>query len=98
MIRQFQDSYFEGRYQSTYWGYMAPNFAAIAFAYGMAAKTISATEEIDEGTSWLWEKNDEPVLLQVMVSAHMSVYPKIAYGRPISEMEPFAVPISIESS
>ena len=98
MIRQFQDSYFEGRYQSTYWGYTAPDFAEIAIAYGIPAKTISTPEEIDAGTRWLWENSDEPVLLQVMVSPNMNVYPKIAFGRPISEMEPFSQPISIEST
>jgi acetolactate synthase-1/2/3 large subunit len=98
MIRQFQDSYFEGRYQSTYWGYTAPNFEEIATAYGIAAKTIANSDEIDAGVSWLWEKNDEPVLLQVMVSVQMNVYPKIAFGKPISEMEPFAQPIGIEST
>jgi len=98
MIRQFQDSYFNGRYQSTSWGYSAPDFAAIATAYGLSAKTIVSTEDIEAGTNWLWEKRDEPVLLQVMVSSKMNVYPKIAFGRPISEMEPFCLPIGIEST
>jgi acetolactate synthase-1/2/3 large subunit len=98
MIRQFQDSYFEGRYQSTFWGYTAPNFEAIATAYGIAAKTIATCGEIEAGASWLWEKNDEPALLQVIVSPKMNVYPKIAFGKPISEMEPFSLPIGIEST
>lgn len=98
MIRQFQDSYFEGRYQSTCWGYSAPDFDAIANAYGITAKTISHNEEIKHGVNWLWEKNDAPCLLQVMVNPHTNVYPKIAFGRPISEMEPFAAPISMEST
>jgi acetolactate synthase-1/2/3 large subunit len=98
MIRQFQDSYFEGRYQSTYWGYTAPDFAAIAKAYGIPAKTISTPAEVNMGANWLWDENPGPVLLQVMVSPHMNVYPKIAFGKPITEMEPFAAPISIEST
>ena len=98
MIRQFQDSYFESRYQSTCWGYTAPNFVAIAEAYGLSAKTISQPEEIIEGTSWLWKNGDSPALLQVMISTNMNVYPKIAFGRPISEMEPFVMPISMEST
>jgi acetolactate synthase-1/2/3 large subunit len=53
MIRQFQDSYFDGRYQSTYWGYSAPDFAAIANAYGIPSKTIVADGEIEEGVRWL---------------------------------------------
>jgi acetolactate synthase-1/2/3 large subunit len=98
MIRQFQDSYFEGRYQSTYWGYSAPDFAAIAEAYGIPAKTISTPAEVNASANWLWEEHTGPVLLQVMVSPRMNVYPKIAFGKPITEMEPFAAPISIEST
>lgn len=98
MIRQFQDSYFEGRHQSTYWGYSAPDFKAVAEAYGISSKTVMHTEEVEAGVSWLWEKPEEPALLQVMISPQMNVYPKIAFGRPLSEMEPFASPISIEST
>ncbi len=30
MVRQFQESYFDARYQSTYWGYSAPDFTSVA--------------------------------------------------------------------
>jgi acetolactate synthase-1/2/3 large subunit len=32
MVRQFQESYFHGRYQSTVWGYSAPDFSRVAGA------------------------------------------------------------------
>lgn len=98
MIRQFQDSYFEGRHQSTYWGYSAPNFTAIAEAYGIAAKTITTTEEITSATAWLHTDIHQPALLQVMVSPLTNVYPKIAFGKPITEMEPHARPTEMEST
>lgn len=98
MIRQFQDSYFEGRYQSTYWGYTAPDFAAIATAYGIPAKTISTTDEISAATNWLGSQVDGAGLLQVMINPHMNAYPKIAFGKPITEMEPFALPNAMEST
>ncbi|SDT46919.1 acetolactate synthase-1/2/3 large subunit [Mucilaginibacter mallensis] len=100
MIRQFQDSYFESRYQSTYWGYNAPDFGKVAEAYGIKAKTISQPDDVNEGVEWLWnsENADQPVLLQVMVDPHTNTYPKIAFGKPITEMEPFAVPIEMEST
>ena len=98
MIRQFQDSYFESRYQSTYWGYSAPNFEAIATAYGIEAKTITNTIEIKDAMQSLWNNSDAPFVLQVMINPHMNVYPKIAFGKPISEMEPFSLPIGIEST
>jgi acetolactate synthase-1/2/3 large subunit len=40
----------------------------------------------------------EPALLQVMVDTFANAYPKVAFGRPISEMEPFAKPIEMEST
>jgi acetolactate synthase-1/2/3 large subunit len=100
MIRQFQDSYFESRYQSTYWGYDAPDFEKVALAYGIKAKTISQPDDINEGVEWLWnsENDNQPLLLQVMVDPNTNTYPKIAFGKPITEMEPHAVPIEMEST
>jgi acetolactate synthase-1/2/3 large subunit len=100
MIRQFQDSYFESRYQSTYWGYDAPDFSKVAIAYGIDAMTIENPEEIENAVEWLWrDKNPaKPQLLQVMIDPHTNTYPKIAFGRPITEMEPFAKPIAMEAT
>ena len=100
MIRQFQDSYFDSRYQSTFWGYSAPNFEKVAIAYEIAAKTITKTEEIDDAVNWMWNDSNynNPVLLQVMINQHTNTYPKIAFGKPITEMEPFSKPIEMEST
>ncbi|WDF54704.1 thiamine pyrophosphate-binding protein [Mucilaginibacter sp. KACC 22063] len=100
MIRQFQDSYFESRYQSTYWGYDTPDFEKVAIAYGIGAKTIKKEEEVEEALQWLWnvENHDKPLVLQVMIDPHTNTYPKIAFGKPITEMEPFAAPIGMEST
>ncbi len=100
MIRQFQDSYFEGRYQSTWWGYSAPDFEKIANAYGINAKTISTTEETEAAVKWMWneENSNQPVLLQVMIDPHTNTYPKIAFGKPITEMEPFSKPLDMEGT
>lgn len=97
MIRQFQDSYFNSRYLSTYWGYSAPNFEAIAKAYGIPAKTIVVSEEIESNLEWFWD-NEEAALLQVMVDMRANAYPKIAFGRPITEMEPFTTPVGMEAT
>lgn len=100
MIRQFQDSYFESRYQSTYWGYDAPDFAKVALAYGIDAMTIENPDEIKNAVEWLWKDENvaKPQLLQVMIDPHTNTYPKIAFGRPITEMEPFAKPIAMEAT
>jgi acetolactate synthase-1/2/3 large subunit len=100
MIRQFQDSYFESRYQSTYWGYDAPDFAKVAIAYGINAMTVENEVNVEDAIDWLWneENLEAPQLLQVMIDPKTNTYPKIAFGRPITEMEPFAKPIEMEGT
>lgn len=98
MVRQFQESYFEGRYQSTMWGYDAPDFARVAAAYGINALTVENEDDIPEALARLWRDPAAPALLQVMVDSHANAYPKIAFGQPMTEMEPYAVPTEMEST
>jgi len=100
MIRQFQDSYFESRYQSTYWGYDTPDFEKVSIAYSINSKTITEASEVQQAVEWLWnnENVDRPLVLQVMIDPHTNTYPKIAFGKPITEMEPFSAPIGMEST
>ncbi len=97
MITQFQDSYFEGRYQSTHWGYSAPDFLAVSQGYKIASKSIACIDEMTLALDWLWQDAESPCLLEVMIQSHLPVYPKIVFGRPISDMEPFVEPNSLNS-
>lgn len=98
MVRQFQESYFEQRYQSTLWGYSCPDFAKVADAYGIPSMTVGDPSAVGDAVRWLWRDPDQPALLQVMVDTFANAYPKIAFGRPNTEMEPFATPIAMEST
>lgn len=98
MVRQFQESYFEGRYQSTFWGYSAPDFQKVAQAYGIASQTVTNPEKLTESVDWLMSDPNEPALLQVMIDTYINAYPKVAFGRPISAMEPHAKPTEMEST
>jgi acetolactate synthase-1/2/3 large subunit len=98
MVRQFQESYFDARYQSTLWGYSAPDFARVAAAYGIDAQTVESENEVEQALGRLWQDPAAPALLQVMVSTYANAYPKIAFGRAMTEMEPFAQPIEMEST
>ena len=98
MVRQFQESYFGARYQSTCWGYSAPDFAAIAAAYRIASSTVKAPADVGAAMERLWRDPREPFLLHVEIDTFANAYPKLAFGRPISEMEPFATPIAMEST
>lgn len=88
MIRQFQDSYFESNYASTVWGYSAPEFVAVANAYGISASKIEAEEQITDALKRLWKEPNEPYLLEVSIDIHTNVYPKMLFGNPITDMEP----------
>jgi acetolactate synthase-1/2/3 large subunit len=98
MVRQFQESYFESRFQSTTWGYSAPDFAKVALAYDIPASTVADESAIAAALAELWQDPAGPALLQVMVDASTPVFPKIAFGRPFTEMEPQAKPIDMEST
>jgi acetolactate synthase-1/2/3 large subunit len=98
MVRQFQESYFEGRYQSTLWGYSAPDFKHVAEAYGIPARTIAEPGEVAQAVRWLNNETEGPALIQVMVSTLANAYPKLAFGRGMEAMEPYAEPIDMEST
>jgi acetolactate synthase I/II/III large subunit len=98
MVRQFQESYFDGRYQSTVVGYSAPDFAAVAKAYGIESCQVKRRVDLDAALQWLWRDPSSPSLLEVAIGTDLNVYPKIAFGKPITEMEPFAKPIEMEGT
>ena len=100
IIRQFQDSYFDSRHQSSVWGYSSPDFSKISLAYGIPSKTIESENEINEAIEWLWNPKNilKPQLLQLMINPKTNVYPKIAFGKKIHEMEPFFKPLGMEGT
>lgn len=98
MIRQFQDSYFESRHQSTVWGYDTPDFSKISMAYGIPTITIRTDSEIIPAMKKMWRSINSPFLLQVMIDKCANAFPKIAFGKPITEMEPFSSPLDMEGT
>jgi acetolactate synthase-1/2/3 large subunit len=98
MVRQFQESYFDGRYPSTCWGYSPPDFVAVAAAFGIDAQRVSGDEVLDEALDSMWRDPRAPHLLEIAIDTAANVYPKIAFGHPISEMEPFVAPRAMEST
>ncbi len=99
MVRQFQQSYFHERYASTYQGYSTPDFEKVALAYGIKSTTIRETKESTQhGLLQLWADPTMPFLLQVEIDPMINAYPKIAFGYPLTQMEPFAKPLDMEGT
>jgi acetolactate synthase I/II/III large subunit len=97
MVRQFQESYLEGRYQSTLWGYSAPDFVAVAAAYGIRGRQVTEPDEVEGAIAEMWA-HEGPYMLEVAIDLKANAYPKIAFGYPISEMEPFVAPKAMEAT
>lgn len=98
MVRQFQESYFDSRYQSTVTGYSAPDFRAVASAYGIPADRVDQESDLDEAVRRVYADPDSPYLLEVMIDRDTNAYPKMAFGRPIQEMEPDFEPLDMEGT
>jgi acetolactate synthase-1/2/3 large subunit len=98
MVRQFQQSYFQERYAATVWGYSAPDFSAVARAYGIESLTVADSLSLPAALERVWADPREPFLLQVFVDVVANAYPKIAFGHAMTEMEPFARPLEMEGT
>lgn len=98
MVRQFQQSYFHERYASTYKGYSAPDFEKVANAYGINTMTVSSKSQLKKAIRHMWQDPLTPFLLQVMINPLINAYPKIAFGHPLTEMEPFVKPLEMEGT
>jgi acetolactate synthase-1/2/3 large subunit len=98
MVRQFQESYFKGRYQSTLWGYNAPEFTKVAEAYGIKASRLEKIENLEASLTELSADPQSPYLLEVSVHSLTNAYPKLAFGQPFGEMEPMAKPVEMEGT
>ena len=95
MVRQFQQSYFEERYPGTSWGYSAPDFSEVARAYRIGSRSVSDPQSLPDAFQEMWADPQTPYLLQVAIDVSANAYPKIAFGKPMTEMEPFAKPADL---
>lgn len=84
IIKQFQDSYLGSRYSASYDGYSAPDFGKVAEAYGLAYARI---EQLDQIVPELFTQG--PIIIDVMLSEHTLIEPKLEMGRPINDQFPY---------
>lgn len=99
IIKQFQEIYFEARYEATVkqTGYTTPDFVKVAQAYGWATETIDDHAEIDEKLNRVLAAK-EPILCNVTLDESQKLIPKLiavktADGRrylskPLEDMAP----------
>ena len=84
IIKQFQDSYLGSRYDASFDGYSTPDFGKIARAYGLDYERVETLEQI---TPELFRRG--AIVIDVMLSEHTLIEPKLEMGRPINDQFPY---------
>lgn len=87
MVRQFQEQYFNSRFQSTVIGYSCPNFQDVVSAYKIKSKKITKNEEIKKALEDFFS-NSQSQFLEVVIDQNANVFPKLSVNRPIEDQAP----------
>ncbi len=87
MIRQFQEQYFDSRFQSSVIGYSNPDFQKVVGAYSIASNRISEFSEVEPALRSLF-KDLQPGFLEVIIDEKFRVSPKLAVNKPVEDQEP----------
>ncbi|MGB8321639.1 MAG: biosynthetic-type acetolactate synthase large subunit [Candidatus Acidiferrum sp.] len=83
MVRQWQEFFYDKRYVAT--PLVAPDFAALANAFGIRGERITTRAEVVP-TIQSARETDGPVLLDFRVEQEDSVYPMVAAGAALHDM------------
>jgi acetolactate synthase I/II/III large subunit len=83
MVRQWQELFFEKRYSFT--EIKSPDFVALSNSYGIAARRISKSDELDNAVSEMLN-HDGPFLLEVVVEREDNVFPMVPSGASVSDV------------
>ena len=87
MVRQFQEQYFNCRFQSTVIGYSCPNFQDVVSAYKIATMKITRSTEIPKTLQKLFS-DAQPMFLEVSIDPNFKAIPKLSVNRPIEDQDP----------
>jgi acetolactate synthase-1/2/3 large subunit len=92
IIKQFQDSYFDGRYFATGIGYSQPDFAAIANAYGIPYVSVDSEDQFQD-----LEIPNGASIIDLKLPPHSLITPKTEMNRFIHDQFPYIEDDSIAS-
>jgi acetolactate synthase-1/2/3 large subunit len=89
IIKQFQEELFEGRYEATdsEGGYSAPDFAAVARAYGLKTLQMLGTAVMEWMTQTVLDYPGA-YIADVHIDKSARIEPKTRYGNPIERQHP----------
>ncbi|MEM6282756.1 MAG: biosynthetic-type acetolactate synthase large subunit, partial [Chloroflexota bacterium] len=83
MVRQWQEIFYDERYQST--PMFNPDFIKLAEAYGIPSMRVTKREEIEESVEFA-RSIDGPVLIEYVIEKDDMVYPMVPAGADLHNM------------
>jgi acetolactate synthase-1/2/3 large subunit len=84
MVRQWQELFYGRRYSSVH--HPCPDFSQVAEAYGAKGLRVEDRKDLDDAIRQML-KHDGPVVLDVRVEKEENVYPMVAPGKSLSDVE-----------
>jgi acetolactate synthase-1/2/3 large subunit len=84
LVRQWQEIFFDGNYSEVHLD-DNPDFAGVARAFGIQARSIKEPEEVSDAIEWLLN-TDGAALLHVSIDSMENVWPLVPPGKPNHKM------------
>jgi len=84
LVRQWQEIFFEGNYSEVHLD-DNPDFAGVARAFGIQARTIKEPEEVGDAIEWLLNSKGA-AMLHVSIDSMENVWPLVPPGKPNHKM------------
>ena len=84
LVRQWQEIFFDGNYSEVHLS-DNPDFAGVARAFGIQARSISESEEVAAALEWLLN-TDGAAMLHVSIDSMENVWPLVPPGKPNHKM------------
>lgn len=93
MVRQWQELFYDKRYQST--PMFSPDFCKLAEAYGIPSMRVTSRDQIQEAIEFS-KGIDGPTLVEFMVEKEEIVYPMVPAGADLHDMKRRPKPGEVE--
>ena len=84
MVRQWQEFFYEERYNAT--PLIAPDFCKLAEAFGIPARRVTKRDEIESAVAEAGKHKGGPCVVEFVVEKHDVVYPMVPAGATLNEM------------
>jgi len=94
MVRQWQELFYDHRYQST--PMINPDFCKMAEAYGIPSMRVTHRDQIEESVKFA-RSIEGPTLIEYMVEKEEMVYPMVPAGADLHDMKRRPKPGEVQS-